>query len=127
MAAAVPLPPVGQRRGFSRYNLVVGRSLNRGRKLGSHSGGKYKSYVQWIATMSYRLAIDRRGWLVVAMRLECRVTDYAYLYNAAPYIHSTYKPHFGAGMCNLGTGLEKSLKAEKLSSCHSPLRLDAAG
>ena len=36
-------------------------------------------------------------------------------------------PHFGAGKCSLGTGLEESLKAKKPSSCQSPFGLDAAG
>ena len=36
-------------------------------------------------------------------------------------------PHFCAGKCSLGAGLEESLEAEKPSSCHSPLGLDAAG
>ena len=29
-------------------------------------------------------------------------------------------PHFGAGKCCLGRGLEESLKAENPNSCHSP-------
>ena len=36
-------------------------------------------------------------------------------------------PHFGARKRSLGTGWEKSLKAEKPTSCHSPFELDAAG
>ena len=36
-------------------------------------------------------------------------------------------PAFGAGERILGTGWEKSLKAEKPSSCHDPFGLDAAG